>query len=228
MSGIGPVEPTDTADFTGPTGPTGPIGTARVHQADDVIGDNSPHLYGRLSALPPRIRRTVLAAATAGALAAAILLTPSPLGTSPPPPPDEPSLAPFLPPPTPFPANVTTFAYTGTANTDDPDATSDSFHFTVSVRDGPPVTLHITSAAYPGLHAHTAPDAPFTVRAGTTHRITVRIAVTECSGLPLNASLPFLDVTLRNTRAIQHHSFIFGGAYPRDLSRLLHTACDPV
>jgi len=224
MSGIGPVEPTDAADFTDPTGPTH---AARVHQSDDVIGDNSPRLSGRWSALPPRIRRTVLAAATVGALAAAILLTPSPLGTSPTPPPEGPSPAPFPPPPTPFPANVTSFAYTGTANTNESDATSGSFRFAVSVRKGPPVTLHITSAAYPGLHARTAPDAPFTVRAGATHRITVRISVTDCSALPLNASLPFLDVTLRNTRAIQHHSFIFGGAYPRDLSRLLHTACDP-
>ncbi|MEV2197374.1 hypothetical protein AB0I02_41330 [Streptomyces phaeochromogenes] len=220
MSGIGPVEPTDAADFTDPTG------TARAHQAEDIIRDNSPRLSGRWSVLPPRIRRTVLTAAT-GALAVAILLTPSPLGSSPGPPPDEPPPTPYSPPPTPFPANVTAFAYTGTANTTEPDSTSGSFRFAVSVRNGPPVTLHITSAAYPGLHAHTAPDAPFTVHAGTTHRITVRISVTDCSTLPLNASLPFLDVTLRNARAIQHHSFIFGGAYPRDLSRLLHTACDP-
>ncbi|MCX4880074.1 hypothetical protein [Streptomyces sp. NBC_00847] len=64
------------------------------------------------------------------------------------------------------------------------------------------------------------------MHAGTTHRITVRITVTDCGGLPLNVNLPFLDVTLRNTHAIQHYSFIFGGSYSHDLSDLLHAACD--
>ncbi|WP_128377760.1 hypothetical protein [Streptomyces cavernae] len=59
------------------------------------------------------------------------------------------------------------------------------------------------------------------------HRISVRITVATCAGLPLNADLPFLDVTLRNMRAIQRHTFIFSGTFARDLSRLLHTACDP-
>ena len=177
MSGIGPVEPTDADDFTDPTDPTGPAGTARGHENDDVIGGNSPRLSDRWATLPPRTRGAALATAAAGAITAGILLLPSPQAPSTAPPPHE-------PPPTPFPANVTAFAYAGIADTAEPGATSGSFRFAVSVRNGPPVTLDITSAAYPGLHASTA---PFTVRAGTTHRITVQISVTDCSGLPLNA-----------------------------------------
>jgi hypothetical protein len=52
--------------------------------------------------------------------------------------------------------------------------------------------------------------------------------VTDCANIRLGADRTFLDVTLRNTRAIQHHSFIFAGAYPEDLSGLLHSACRPL
>ncbi|MEV0226585.1 hypothetical protein [Streptomyces sp. NPDC050704] len=220
MSGTGPVEPTDSADFTDPTGPSNNrTRTEQGHETGDIIGDTPPRLSDRWAALPPHTRKAALAAATAGAIATAVLMLPVPPAPLPAPPPDD-------TPPTPFPANVTAFAYAGPADAATPGTASRSFRFAVSVRRGPPVTLDVTSAAYPGLHAHTTPDTPVTVAAGTTHRITVRISVTDCSGLPLHASLPFLDVTLRNARAIQHHSFIFGGAYSRDLSRLLRTACD--
>ncbi len=40
-----------------------------------------------------------------------------------------------------------------------------------------------------------------------------------------NLALPFLHVTLRNTRAIQAHSFILGTHYAQDLSHALEVAC---
>lgn len=89
------------------------------------------------------------------------------------------------------------------------------------------MTLRVTGTSSPGLHAHATPAPDFTVHVGRPRRITVEITVSDCSDLPLNADLPFLDVTLRNMRAIQRHSFIFGGTFSRDLSELLHTACDP-
>jgi hypothetical protein len=49
--------------------------------------------------------------------------------------------------------------------------------------------------------------------------------VTECGKVPRNAGLPFLDVTLRNTSAIEAHSFILGTVYARDLSHALQVAC---
>jgi hypothetical protein len=49
--------------------------------------------------------------------------------------------------------------------------------------------------------------------------------VTDCGKAPENPGLPFLDVTLRNTRAIEAHSFILGEHYARDLSDALQVAC---
>ncbi|MFC8429781.1 hypothetical protein [Streptomyces sp. NPDC057253] len=212
MSGIGPVEP---------------VGSAETGESQDVIGADRPRLTDRWSAwwggLPPRARKALTGTAAA-LLAAAVLTVLLPRALTEDPRPE--------PPPTlvPWPANVTSWRYLGPAGLPEPTGahpTSGRFRFAVDVAHGPPVTLRVTGAAFPGLTAHAVPEA-FTVHAGTTHRVTVEIAVSDCSGLPRNADLPFLDVTLRNTRAIQHHSFIFGRAYSRDLFRLLAGACAPI
>ncbi|MFE3037539.1 hypothetical protein ACFXKY_38530 [Streptomyces canus] len=209
MTGIGPVEPVDSPERG---------------ESYDVIGADGPRLTDRWGVwwrgLPPRVRRAALAA-TAITLLAAGVLVPRTLSEDRHPEPDR--------TPTPWPANVTAWRYLGPAGLPEPPGThptSGRFRFAVDVHSGPPVTLQVTGAAFPGLAAHALPDA-FTVRPGTTRRVTVEISVSDCSGLPLNADLPFLDVTLRNTRAIQHHSFIFGRAYSRDLFRLLRDACAP-
>lgn len=208
MTGIGPVEPVDSPD------------TGESH---DVIGADGPRLTDRWSArwnaLPPRARTAL--AATATALLTASLLLPRALPEDPPP---EPPAAPL-----PWPANVTAWRYLGPAGlprTAGTRPTSGRFRFAVDVDSGPPVTLRVTGAAFTGLTARALPEA-FTVHAGTTRRVTVEIAVSDCTGLPRNADLPFLDVTLRNARAIQHHSFIFGRAYSHDLFALLRGACTP-
>ncbi|MFC8359259.1 hypothetical protein ACFUIY_05215 [Streptomyces griseorubiginosus] len=209
MTGIGPVEPVDSPD---------------AGESQDVIGADGPRPTDRWSAwwggLPPRARGAL--AATAAALLAAGLLLPRALTAGPPP---EPPATPL-----PWPANVTAWRYLGPAGLPGPDGvrpTSGHFRFAVDVTAGPPVTLQVTGAAFPGLTAHALPHA-FTVRTGTTRRVTVEVAVSDCSGLPRNADLPFLDVTLRNARAIQHHSFIFGRAYSEDLFAFLRGACAPI
>ncbi|MDH6610759.1 hypothetical protein M2164_006394 [Streptomyces sp. SAI-208] len=207
MTGIGPVEPVDSPDSG---------------ESYDVIGTDGPRLTDRWGAwwcrMPPRARRITLAT-TAITLLAAAVLVPRTLSAHPPPAPHD--------TPVPWPANVTAWRYLGSAGLPAPPGshpTSGRFRFAVDVHGGPPVTLRVTGAAFTGLTARALPEA-FTVHPGTTRRITVEISVSDCSGLPLNADLPFLDVTLRNARAIQHHSFIFGRAYSRDLFRLLRGAC---
>ncbi|MGW1022545.1 hypothetical protein ACWD4J_02325 [Streptomyces sp. NPDC002577] len=228
---IGPVDPDKEAGLEGlSTTRTGSAHEGARQSAprpdhDIITGPvNSPLLSDRWYALSPRLRRLLLTAGAVGAGAAvtAALL----LSTSKPPP----QFAPDEEPETPWPASVTDFRYTGTASAPASGNTSraGAFRFTVSVRRGSPVTIERVSAAFQGLTARTTPVTPFSVRAGTSRPVTVLISVAECAGLPLNASLPFLDVTLRNTRAIQQHSFIFGGAYSRDLSRLLHRVCDGI
>ncbi|MEU1474964.1 hypothetical protein ACFYZ8_30850 [Streptomyces sp. NPDC001668] len=209
MTGIGPVEPVDSPESG---------------ESYDVIGADGPRLTDRWSArwrgMAPRARRATQAAVATALLAAGILV-PRTLTEDPHPAPE--------PTPAPWPANVTAWRYLGSADlpeTPGTHPTTGRFRFAVDVHSGPPVTLRVTGAAFTGLTAHALPAA-FTVHAGTTRRVTVEISVSDCSGLPLNADLPFLDVTLRNTRAIQHHSFIFGRAYSNDLFRLLRGACAP-
>jgi len=209
MTGIGPVEPVDSPE---------------AQESYDVIGADGPRLTDRWTQrwarLTPRARAVALGT-TAITLISAGVLVPRVL------PDEEPAEARVTP--VPWPANVTAWRYLGTAGLPKPPdthSTSGRFRFAVDVHSGPPVTLRVTGAAFTGLTARALPDA-FTVHAGTTRRVTVEISVSDCSDLPLNADLPFLDVTLRNTRAIQHHSFIFGDTYSHDLFELLRDACAP-
>jgi len=199
MSGIGPVESVDSPETDG---------------SYEVIGGDSPRLTDRWHTLPQRTRRAVLAAAAVAAVALGAVLLPLHDRQL-----DDPA------PPVPWPANITEWRYIGLAQTTDTPTTTGFFRFAVTVDSGPPVAVRVIGAAFDGLAAQAVPNPSFTVSTGTTRRVTVEISVSDCSGLPLNADLAFLDVTLRNTRAIQHHSFIFGSAYSKDLSQLLHRAC---
>ncbi|MES9522131.1 Tat pathway signal sequence domain protein [Streptomyces capoamus] len=126
----------------------------------------------------------------------------------------------------PYPAQVTDVTYLD-ARTPPADAPPRSFSFAVllSVASGPPVTLTRMDQPYAGLALSTEPPAPFRTRAGSARTITVTLHVTDCGKAPRDAELPFLDVTLRNTRAIQTQSFIPGTRYARDLSHALEVAC---
>lgn len=200
MSGIGPVESVDSPEANG---------------SYEVIGGDPPHLTDRWHTLSPRARRAVLAAGAVAVLGVGtVLLLPADSSRQ-----TDPR------PPAPWPANVTSWRYVGLAQTTDSPTTTGFFRFAVAVETGPAVTLRVTGAAFNGLTAQAVPEPSFTVNTGATRRVTVEISVSDCSGLPLNADLAFLDVTLRNTRAIQRHSFIFGASYSKDLSQLLHRAC---
>lgn len=102
-----------------------------------------------------------------------------------------------------------------------------SFRFgvLVGVDSGPPVTVTRVTQPYAGLTLSTDPAAPFRTRAGSARMITITMHVTECGKVPKDAGMPFLDVTLRNTRAIQNHSFILGPRYAQHLSQALKVAC---
>ncbi|GGL84331.1 hypothetical protein GCM10010129_30090 [Streptomyces fumigatiscleroticus] len=165
----------------------------------------------------PRARRLTAATAAVAAVTATLLLVP-PAAT-----PDRAG----PPAPVPWPVNVTSWRYLGLAAPLDPRTGDGLFRFAVTVSRGPAVAVRVIGTAFDGLGARAVPKPEFVVPGGSTRRITVEISVSDCSELPLIADLPFLDVTLRNKRAIQHHSFIFGGAHSRDLSDLLRGACGP-
>ncbi|MFD9025006.1 Tat pathway signal sequence domain protein [Streptomyces parvulus] len=100
-----------------------------------------------------------------------------------------------------------------------------SFAVRLSVRSGPPVTVTRIAQPSAGLSLSSSPAPPFPTKAHSDSKIIVTLRVTECDKAPRNLGFPFLDVTLRNTRAIQTHSFILGPRYARRLSQALQVAC---
>ncbi|CAL9415564.1 hypothetical protein [Streptomyces sp. enrichment culture] len=99
------------------------------------------------------------------------------------------------------------------------------FAVLLSVRSGAPVTVTRLAQPYDGVTLTSSPTAPFQTKSHSTRKIIVTLRVTQCEKAPRNAGLPFLDVTLRNVRAIQAPSFILGPRYPQDLTQALEIAC---
>jgi hypothetical protein len=200
LSGVGPVEPGE--------------GT----RAWDAVEPGPPLLprvpRGRLARLYARHRRAVLTSATAAAVLAGggYLFATRPHE----PPPDLP----------PYPSQVVDVAYLG-EESPPANAPSGSFSFAVKItaNGGPTITIVRISQPYAALTLTSVPRPPFRTRTGFGHKIVVTMHVTECANVPSNARLPFLDVTLRNTRAIEDHSFILGERYAHDLSEALQVAC---
>lgn len=196
MSGTGPVEPGEGTRAWDPTAT--PPAAVRPR--------------GRAARRGARHRRALLVTASAtalGAAGAALLVT-----------------RPEAPPPAdpPPPSQTVRFAYVGRLPARLP-AVAFRFTVTVTASYGPPVTVARISQPYEGLSLTAIPRPPFRPRTGIPHRIEVAMRVTDCGKVPRNAGLPFLDVTLRNTRAREAHSFILGERYAQDLSDALQVAC---
>ncbi|MER7197416.1 hypothetical protein CG723_06850 [Streptomyces sp. CB01635] len=207
MAGIGPVEPE----------PPSGDGTPHTPAHTDTLwagSPNSPHLHDRWAALPPHLRRTLQALLAAAAITGAYAYTAL-------------TTTPATPAPTPWPSQVTFLHYEGTSPPDPHHPRTATFRFTVSVRDTHPVTIRQVRAGLPGLSAHAIPALPLTVKGGAPKPLTVRISVYKCAALPPGFTLPHLDLGLRNRQAQQQHSYLFGGAFPRDLATYLHDACGP-
>ncbi|MFH8802927.1 hypothetical protein ACH4F6_25555 [Streptomyces sp. NPDC017936] len=117
-------------------------------------------------------------------------------------------------------------AYLGTQEPPE-GAAGRSFRFGVEVvtQAGPPVTVARISQPYAGLSVSVAPSPPFRGSPGSAKTVAITMQVTDCARTPQHAGLPFLDVTLRNTRAMEDHSFILGDRYAHDLSEALQVAC---
>ena len=190
---------------------TGPVEPGEGTRVQDAAGTRPPaRPRGRLARRYADHRRTVLAtAATLAVLAGSGYLYASR--------PRQPA-----PPPPPYPVHVVNLAYL-----DAVPAQRGAFSFAVrlSVRSGPPVTVTRVAQPYEGLTITSSPAAPFQTKSHSARKIIVTLRVTECEKAPRNLGFPFLDVTLRNTRAIQAHSFILGSRYARDLSEALQGAC---
>ncbi|MCX4761224.1 Tat pathway signal sequence domain protein [Streptomyces sp. NBC_01275] len=245
MSGVGPVEPGegthawdavepgdatrawDTAESPGtdPSSPSpSPSPRAHPHPRPRTRLAHAAHTaHTALAARFPRLARSYGAhrrAALSILAACALLAGGGYLYATRPHDPQPAALAP------PFPSQVVDVTYLG-GHTVPPGAPPRTFAFEVllEVDSGPPVTVTRMAQPYAGLSVTSAPRAPFRTTAGSARTIVVTMHVTECGTVPANAGLPFLDVTLRNARAIQVHSYILGPNYAQDLSDALQVAC---
>ncbi|WBB60000.1 hypothetical protein O7599_31375 [Streptomyces sp. WMMC500] len=180
----------------------------------EILGGGSaePRLGERWTALPPRSRRL---AATGAGLAALAALGAYVLATRPEPEP---------PAPVPYPIQSTDFSFLGIET---PKTGDTAFDAQLIATSDSGASLEKITQGYGGLKLSARPPLPLRLPEGQPIRVTVRFEVTECAGLPLDASLPSLRVTLRNTRAIQDYSSILGATYAAELSRALRTICEP-
>ncbi|MFE9685376.1 Tat pathway signal sequence domain protein [Streptomyces sp. NPDC006285] len=199
MSGVGPVEPGE--------------GTRAWDAAEPPPGIRQELPHEHLAAFCARHRRAVLACTAAAALLAGGGYL---FATRPQSPPD----------PVPYPSQVIDIHYLGEEGRP-ANASRGSFTFAVRVtaESGPAVSVVGISQPYAGLSLTSVPRPPFRTRTGFGHKIIVTMNVTECANTPRNAGLPFLDVTLRNTRAIEDHSYILGERYAHDFAQALQVAC---
>ncbi|MFI7400002.1 hypothetical protein ACIBW9_05830 [Streptomyces sp. NPDC049541] len=126
---------------------------------------------------------------------------------------------------TPWPLSVTELTYTGLREPPDPRTRTFTFRLRALLDAGPPTTLTRLAQPYDGLTMSTSPATPLTLKAGKPRTLTLQVAVRHCTGLPQSVELPFLNVTLRNTRGTQNPSYILGAAYAQDLSASLRTLC---
>ncbi|MEU1176106.1 Tat pathway signal sequence domain protein [Streptomyces sp. NPDC005820] len=209
MSGIGPIEPGEGTHAWD------------THAAEPPDGASAPPArppapFNRLRRLLFSHRGAALAALAAVTLVAvgALLWVTRPHGRE------------QATPKPPFPAQVVDVTYLGERTV--PPGTRPhtlAFEVLLTVESGPPVTVTRVSQPYAGASLTSAPRAPFRTKAGSARKIVITMHVAECGKVPENAGLPFIDVTLRNARAIQVQSFILGPRYAQDLSQALQVAC---
>ncbi|MEU5364497.1 Tat pathway signal sequence domain protein [Streptomyces sp. NPDC005925] len=223
MSVVGPVEPGEGTHAASASAPREPDGRLAA-------------LHERLTARLGLHRHAALAGATALVLLAGGGYL---YATRPRPP---------APPPPPYPSQVVGLDYLGRAaggagpGTDGPDGGGPggggpdsgpagdprapfAFGLLLTVTSGPPVTVTRIAQPYAGLSLTSVPRTPFRTKSGYSRKIVITMRVTECGNVPMNSGLPFLDVTLRNARVKQVHSFILGPRYARHLSTALQVAC---
>jgi len=179
------------------------------------VEESGPEARDTGEASRPPARPRVRAAVTVTGLAAVLTATlfTSPLGDS--------RQATF----TPWPLSVTQLTYTGLREPPDPRTRTFAFRLRASLDSGPPTTLTRLAQPYDGLTMNISPATPLTLKAGKPRTLTLLVAVRHCTGLPQGVELPFLNVTLRNTRGTQNPSYILGAAYAQDLSASLRTLC---
>ncbi|MGW7515627.1 hypothetical protein ACWGJ2_08530 [Streptomyces sp. NPDC054796] len=180
-----------------------------------AAGDESRRLHERWEALPRRVRRTAVTALGLALLAAA---TGYALAVRPGPPHAPPRAR------APYPAQAVSVSFSRIS-----DVSPDEGTFTIELLASTtsPVSVERVTQGYESLDLTSASPHPVEVTAYSPKKLILRARIISCRGLPIDAGMPFLEVTLRNTRAVQDFSVIPGERYAHELTRVFRTVCGP-
>ncbi|MGI5351646.1 hypothetical protein ACQEU8_26210 [Streptomyces sp. CA-250714] len=181
-------------------------------------GGDGPRLSERWEALPRHVRYLIITLALSLLLAGAAvcLLLAGPGETAPPSRTERHKV--------PYPVHSTRISF---VRITDVDAEKRTFRVELRAVTKDPVLVRRVTQEYEALTMKLSPARAVTVQPGQAEPVWVKARVTSCGQLPVQARLPFLDVTLRNARASQDLSFIPGDRYARALTRAFRTVCGP-
>jgi hypothetical protein len=127
--------------------------------------------------------------------------------------------------PTAWPALRATVVYQGLLRSSASSPRTSVFVITVANADVAPMTVTQIRFNYQGLTLRTDPLLPVSVQPGQTATIRLVTTAADCTKIPRNDQLPFVDVTFRNTRAMEQESEILGDRYTADLHDAMTLAC---
>ena len=212
---VGPVEPDPQSGTYAPE-PADPDATAPIRLRA---------WWDRLSRWP----RAGLLLLTAAALALAAAYVTSSHHPSPPRPGADATPTATATAPAPYPGLITDIDFVTIERPQGSVGSAASRHFTfyLSMTDTgtAPVTVTHIDQPYSGMTVSLLPRAPIRLAPHTALVVGVSATVRDCTGVPTEDDLPFVDVTLSNMRAIQTESEILGAVYTNDLHRAILHAC---
>lgn len=183
------------------------------HEPEVLAAYDTPTLAERWALLPRRRRHTL----AGGTLLALVIAAGAVYAVSQRPEPQP-------PPPEPYPAQITAFTFHKVTP-----APGDEQGFLIALSattsSTSPVTVDRVGHDYAAIRLGLDPPLPAVVTSDKTRLLTVRAHVTSCTELPVDASMPAIDVTLRNAHAEQKLRVILGERYATALARQLRTLC---
>lgn len=188
-----------------------------VELIDDDLPPAPPPPWLATITIPPRWRRTAIAAVVVAVLAATgigVWTHEERL--------DAQRLAAL-----PYPLSTLAFHYDGISSVPSHAGTQATFNVRFTIRAVIPGNVDVTAIDqdYRGIATSIAPALPVRIEPGKSIQVTMLWRVEDCRLVPNGSFLPGVNVTGRNAKATQTWTVLFGGQYAVDLTNELGDAC---